>query len=192
MADALEEAFLTSFDDVQPTGSHVYWGQDVSGSMSSAVAGKLQVNCAEAGVAMALAFARSETQFYAAGFNQTMQPLQVGKRSTFDSLLRQVTRGTDCSLPMFDALEKRIPADLFVVCTDNETYAGSVHPHVALKRYRQQMNIPAKLVVIGMATNGFSIADPEDGGMLDVVGMDTQVFTMIRHFAGQAEAATEE
>lgn len=195
VADALEEAFLTSFDDVQPTGSRVYWGQDVSGSMSSAVAGKLQVNCAEAGAAMALAFARSESRFYAAGFNHIMQPLQVGKRTSFADLLRQVVRApfgaTDCGLPMLDALEKRIPADLFVVCTDNETYAGTVHPHVALQRYRQQMGIPAKLVVIGMAGNNFSIADPEDGGMLDVVGMDTQVFTLLRQFAGQVETTEE-
>jgi 60 kDa SS-A/Ro ribonucleoprotein len=35
------------------------------------------------------------------------------------------------------------------------------------------MGIPAKLIVCGMVSNGFSIADPNDSGMLDVVGVDT-------------------
>ena len=34
------------------------------------------------------------------------------------------------------------------------------------------MNIPAKLIVVGMMATDFSIADPDDGGMLDVVGFD--------------------
>ena len=36
----------------------------------------------------------------------------------------------------------------------------------------QKMGVPAKLVVVGMTSTGFSIADPDDGGMLDVVGFD--------------------
>ncbi len=42
----------------------------------------------------------------------------------------------------------------------------------ALRDYRKKTGIAAKLVVVGMVSNGFSIADPDDGGMLDVVGFD--------------------
>jgi len=35
------------------------------------------------------------------------------------------------------------------------------------------MGIAAKLIVVGMVANEFTIADPDDGGMLDVVGFDT-------------------
>jgi hypothetical protein len=42
----------------------------------------------------------------------------------------------------------------------------------ALRQYREATGIPAKLVVVAMASNGFSIADPNDAGMLDVVGFD--------------------
>ena len=35
------------------------------------------------------------------------------------------------------------------------------------------MGIAANLAVIGMVPNGFTIADPNDAGMLDVVGFDT-------------------
>jgi hypothetical protein len=43
--------------------------------------------------------------------------------------------------------------------------------------------IRAKLVVVGMALNGFTIADPDDAGMLDVVGFDTVTPNLIADFA---------
>jgi 60 kDa SS-A/Ro ribonucleoprotein len=84
---------------------------------------------------------------------------------------------------MLEALKHQWPIDLFVVYTDNETWAGRVHPAQALRQYREQMGIPARLVVVGMASNGFSIADPADAGMLDVVGFDAAVPQVIADFA---------
>ena len=43
--------------------------------------------------------------------------------------------------------------------------------------------IDARLVVVGMVSNGFSIADPTDPGMLDVVGFDTATPQLISDFA---------
>ena len=91
--------------------------------------------------------------------------------------------GTDCALPMVYALKHKIQADVFVVYTDSETWAGSIHPAQALREYRQRMGIPAKLVVVGMTSNGFSIADPDDAGMLDVVGFDTATPQLMSDFA---------
>jgi 60 kDa SS-A/Ro ribonucleoprotein len=36
--------------------------------------------------------------------------------------------------------------------------------------------------VVGMVSNGFSIADPSDGGMLDVVGFDAAAPAVIADF----------
>lgn len=47
----------------------------------------------------------------------------------------------------------------------------------------QARGINAKLIVCGMASNGFSIADPEDGGMLDIVGFDSGAPEVISNFA---------
>jgi 60 kDa SS-A/Ro ribonucleoprotein len=91
--------------------------------------------------------------------------------------------GTDCALPMLEATKHRWPVDLFVVYTDSETWAGQVHPAQALRQYRERMGILAKLVVVGMASNGFSIADPNDAGMLDVVGFDTAAPQVLADFA---------
>jgi 60 kDa SS-A/Ro ribonucleoprotein len=72
--------------------------------------------------------------------------------------------------------------DCFIVITDNETWAGSVHPTQALNDYRKNKNPKAKSVVIGMTATSFSIADPNDAGMLDVVGFDTNVPSIISDF----------
>jgi 60 kDa SS-A/Ro ribonucleoprotein len=48
--------------------------------------------------------------------------------------------------------------------------------------YREKTGIPAKLVVQAFVPNRFSIADPDDAGMLDVIGFDTAVPTLIRDF----------
>jgi 60 kDa SS-A/Ro ribonucleoprotein len=90
--------------------------------------------------------------------------------------------GTDCALPMLHALEKGLKVDAFVVYTDSETWAGTIHPVQALREYREKTGIPAKLVVVGMVSNGFSIASPNDGGMLDVVGFDAAAPAVIADF----------
>jgi hypothetical protein len=53
----------------------------------------------------------------------------------------------------------------------------------ALRQYRDRTGIPARLVVVGMVSNRFTIADPKDAGMLDVVGFDTSAPTIISQFA---------
>ena len=54
--------------------------------------------------------------------------------------------------------------DTFVIYTDSETWAGDIHPAQALADYRRASGIDARLVVVGMVSNGFSIADPNDPG----------------------------
>ena len=100
--------------------------------------------------------------------------LPITRSSTLSEAVRVTSDlpfgATDCALPMLDALEQGIEADAFIVLTDNETWAGDVHPSQALRRYRRKTGIPAKLVVAAMTATECSIADPEDAGMLDVVG----------------------
>jgi 60 kDa SS-A/Ro ribonucleoprotein len=84
---------------------------------------------------------------------------------------------------MLYALQKGLRVDVFQVFTDNETWAGRVHPSEALKQYRQKTGIPAKLIAAGMTSTGFSIADPSEGGMLDVVGFDTAAPAVMADFA---------
>jgi 60 kDa SS-A/Ro ribonucleoprotein len=83
---------------------------------------------------------------------------------------------------MLYALEPRLAVETFVVLTDNETWAAAVHPDEALRRYREWSGINAKLVVVGMTATNFSIADPNDAAMFDVVGFDTATPNLIADF----------
>ena len=82
------------------------------------------------------------------------------------------------------ALEREV--DTFVVYTDSETWTGDVHPVQALRDYRRASGIDARLVVVGMVSSGFSIADPADAGMLDVVGFDMATPALVADFARAA------
>ena len=84
---------------------------------------------------------------------------------------------------MLYALDREREVDTFVIYTDSETWAGDVHPVQALADYRRASGIDARLVVVGMVSNGFSIADPNDPGMLDVVGFDSATPQLISEFA---------
>ena len=90
--------------------------------------------------------------------------------------------GTDCSLPMVHALKEKLEVDTFVIYTDSETWAGDIHASQALNKYREKMGRPAKLIVVGMCSNGFTIADPNDSGMLDCVGFDTSTPAVMADF----------
>jgi 60 kDa SS-A/Ro ribonucleoprotein len=199
VVDALDAAFYLAFGAVEPAGGRVMLALDVSGSMMANVLGLEGLSCREASAAMALVTAATEPRhFFTAftagkyrsmhpGFSSGLTPLSISPRQRLDDVVRQVESlpfgGTDCALPMVEAMKNRWLVDLFVVYTDNETWAGDVHPAQALRRYRERTGIPAKLVVVGMASNGFSIADPEDAGMLDVVGFDAAAPQLIADFA---------
>jgi 60 kDa SS-A/Ro ribonucleoprotein len=195
VADALDAAFYTAFGAVQPSGKRTLLAVDVSGSMGAPVSG-MPITAREASAALALVQLATEPQASAVGFtsrngggwhDSALKPLRISPRQRLDDALRVVDAmpmsGTDCALPMVHATEKRLEVDTFVVYTDNETWAGTIHPHQALAAYRQASGIHAKLVVVGMTATAFSIADPTDAGMLDVVGFDAAVPSLITEFA---------
>ncbi|HRC57863.1 MAG TPA: hypothetical protein PKU97_18175, partial [Kofleriaceae bacterium] len=121
------------------------------------------------------------------GGTSGISQLAISPRQRLDNVVKEVSRlpmgGTDCALPMIWAQEHKVDIDTFVVYTDSETWAGSVHPAQALRAYREARGIPAKLVVVGMTSSGFTIADPKDAGMMDVVGFDTATPPVISDFA---------
>jgi 60 kDa SS-A/Ro ribonucleoprotein len=202
---ALADAFSLAFDFVEPTGKRHLLGLDVSASMDGSTVAGTPLTCRAASAAMAMVTARTEQRCHAVGFTSAgsrvyggyggmwggggteLTPIpQLNAKAELLSLINHVRAmpmgGTDCALPMIYAAKNNLEVDAFVILTDNETWAGSVHPSQALKAYRQKMGIDAKLVVVGMVANDFTIADPKDAGMLDVVGFDTAVPTVMSNF----------
>jgi len=196
IVDALDAAFYLAFGNVVPSGKRIFIGLDVSGSMSSAMTATPTLSAREATTAMAMIQVASESSVEVAGFTSNgdtgmSEPLlihlpfvkgqRIGDVMAFTKKLK--FGRTDCSLPMIGALEQRIPVDMFVIYTDNETYTGSMHPYQALQMYRNNMQIPAKLVVVGTTATKFTIADPNDAGMMDCVGFDANLPLIIADFA---------
>jgi 60 kDa SS-A/Ro ribonucleoprotein len=189
--EALDDAFYLAFGTLEPTGARVLVGLDVSGSMSSgAVSGIPGLTPRAASAAMAMTHVRSEERTHVMAFSDRFVDLEVRRDEPLRDLVRR-TQGlpferTDCALPMLYALEHGLQVDTFVVYTDNETWSGTIHPDEALRRYRDRMGIPAKLAVVGMTATGFTIADPNDAGMLDVVGFDAAAPAVIAGFGRPA------
>ena len=201
IVDALDKAFYLSFGNVVPTGKRWCLGLDVSGSMfGNMVAGVHGLDAAVASAAMALVTVATEEKHVAVAFTEkgpgrsfkvrslgsgfwqrrdAVHEVTLSNRERLDDVVKRFKEmsrfmsGTDCALPMLWALEHKVPVDVFAIYTDSETWAGKIHPSDALKHYREQMGIPAKLIVVAMCSNGFSIADPNDSGQLDVVGFNT-------------------
>ena len=205
IVDALDAAFYTAFGNVEPVGKRLLLALDVSGSMTAgSVAGVPGLTPRDASAALALVTVATEPAVEVVGFYagdgyvrrghgrfrgraDGLTPLPLSPRQRLDDAVRTVSDlpfgGTDCALPMLyaQALEREIVA--FVIYTDSETWAGDIHPAQALHEYRRVTGIEARLVVVGMVSNGFSIADPADPGMLDVVGFDTATPQLISDFA---------
>jgi 60 kDa SS-A/Ro ribonucleoprotein len=186
--DALDSAFYAAFGNVEPSGKRTVLALDVSGSMDGgAIAGVPGLTPRIGSAAMALITAATESDYHIMGFSNELVKINISPRQRLDDVANTIRKipmgGTDCSLPMLWALKNKVKTDIFVVYTDSETWAGKIHPVQALDQYRREMNIPAKLVVVGMVANRFTIADPNDAGMMDVVGFDTATPQLISDFA---------
>jgi 60 kDa SS-A/Ro ribonucleoprotein len=203
--DALDECFYLCFQTIEPTGKRRYLALDVSGSMGATI-NNTNLTCREAVAALALVTARTEKQYHIGCFaacgdgriggmhgggDPRLVSLTISPRQRLDDVIAAAARipmgGTDCSLPMRWALENKIDFDSFEIHTDNETWAGPIHPFQALRVYREKRGIPAKLVVNGMTSTAFTIADPTDAGMLDVVGFDAAAPGIVADFVAGRE-----
>jgi 60 kDa SS-A/Ro ribonucleoprotein len=190
IVDALDKAFYASFGNVTPTGKRINLALDVSGSMGYPNIANTNISPAVASCAMALITANVESDYELSAFSRDYVPLSISPRQRLDDVVRYTQNipfgGTDCSVPMRWALANKREFDAFIVYTDSETWAGREHPVESLRRYRDKMGIDAKLIVVGMVATQFTIADPNDSGMMDVVGFDTATPELISGFVSNA------
>lgn len=196
IVDALDGAFYGAFATVELAGKRTLLALDVSGSMVSP-AGGLPVTCREVTAALALVTMTTEPDVDVVGFTSErgrfwgresgLTELAISPRQRLDDAIRAISGlpfgGTDCAMPMTWALKHRKEYDTIVVLTDNETWAGDIHPHQALREYREKVVPGARLCVVGMTATDVSIADPLDSGSLDIAGMDSAVPGLIADFS---------
>jgi 60 kDa SS-A/Ro ribonucleoprotein len=193
--DALNEGFHKAFKSVVPANKRTMLAIDVSGSMSAQANG-LDLSCAQVSAAMAMTIARTEPAHIIRGFtrgdgygwrNSGLTDIGISARTDLATAMRNVQRhnwgGTDCSLPIKWALENKVEVDTFVVITDNDTWAGDIHPFQMLKEYRRKTGIDARMAVLGVQGTEFTIAYPSDAGMMDFVGFDSNAPRVLADFS---------
>jgi 60 kDa SS-A/Ro ribonucleoprotein len=189
IVDALEEMFYLSFKNVESTGKRYLLGLDVSGSMTNSYISGAQgiLTCREASACMAMVTARKEQNYEVMGFSTNFVNLDITPDMTLGQTLQKMRNlpfaGTDCSVPMIWAKDRKLDFDVFVTYTDNETWFGKMHPMQALHEYRNQRIKDAKMIVVGMVGSEFSIADPQDPNSLDIVGFDSAAPQIISQFS---------
>jgi 60 kDa SS-A/Ro ribonucleoprotein len=199
--DALDASFYATFQNVEPCGKPVLLALDVSGSMDgSRIAGSC-LTAREASAAMALVTAATEPECEIIAFSAPSRGgyggmhgggepgitrVTLSPRMRLDDVIKRIQAipmgGTDCALPMVWSRRNQLKVSGFITYTDSETWAGNIHPAQALRQYRSEFVGDAKAVVVGMTSNGFTLADPSDRGMLDVVGFDTTTPAVIAEF----------
>lgn len=207
IVDALDKAFYLAFKNVVPAGKKFLIGLDVSGSMGSNGWGNDQqvLTPREATGAIALVTAATEPETHVIGFTggekgysysgrqaQTSASVTdldriVSPNRRLDDVNRDLERlpmgRTDCALPMLYALEKGLRPDVFLILTDNETWAGAIHPFEALEKYRKVTGIDAKMIFLSTAATKNTLIDPDDPNSLDIAGFDSAAPSLISAFA---------
>ncbi len=190
IVDALDAAFYATFQNVEPCNKPVLLALDVSGSMGGGSVAGSCLTPREASAAMALVTAATEEEYHIMGFSNRFIPLNISPRMRLDDVVKRISNrpfeATDCALPMIWARENEVNVSAFITYTDSETWAGNIHPAQALRQYRSEFVGDAKAVVVGMTSNGFTLADPNDRGMLDVVGFDTTAPAVIADFVRES------
>jgi 60 kDa SS-A/Ro ribonucleoprotein len=201
VVDALDEAFYATFQNVEPCNKPVLLALDVSGSMAGSMIAGSCISAREGSAAMALITAATEPEREIIAFSAPAQGryggmhgsgepgitrVNLSPRMRLAEVIKRVEAipmgGTDCAMPMVWAARNKLNVSAFITYTDSETWAGNIHPAQSLRQYREEFVGDAKAVVVGMTSNGFTLADPNDRGMLDVVGFDTTVPAVITDF----------
>lgn len=194
IVDALDAAFYNAFGAVRKTDKRQLLALDVSGSMTSEVSG-LPLQCREVTAAMALVTASVEPNTTIVGFTgghysrnpmNAISVLSISPQQRLNDAIDVVSRSdfgtTDCALPALWAGSNGYVFDAISIYTDNETWAGSVHPFQALQAYRNDTGVNVRQVVVGITAGNFTIADPRDALSLDISGFDSAAPNLIADF----------
>lgn len=183
--EALDTAFYGTFPNVKPCGKPLLIALDVSGSMSSSMAGVTPLRACEATAALSLVHASVEDDYHIFGFADTFRDLGIRKGMTLAEATKRAVQhnfgSTNISLAIEYALKNKIDAGGFIVMTDNEVNSGR-HVNLALKDYREKRVEDARLVVVGTTATSFTVNDPNDKFGLDVVGFDSAAPAVIADF----------
>ncbi|XP_013774966.1 60 kDa SS-A/Ro ribonucleoprotein-like [Limulus polyphemus] len=190
--DTLQTLHLASFKMVPSTGKRYLVAVDVRNSM---VHGKKTLGCryvspADAACLILMALSRAESgKVTALAFSKDgLKDIEINNKMTHNDFfrrLRETPMGpVNVAAPLQWAQEKKKTFDVILVCTANQIQSGDVHPADAFKEYRLNLKLPqARFIVCAFSSGEFSLAPPDEPGMLDIAGFSEKVLQVIQDFA---------
>ncbi|XP_045156296.1 RNA-binding protein Ro60-like [Mercenaria mercenaria] len=191
---ALNKAYELSFQNVQPTGKRFLLAVDVSKNMRVPCKGCPAIMCNQAAASMMMMTARTEPNCEIFGFSESLTQIHIDKEDTLSQTVEKMdalpSGKADSALPMLWAEQNKKKIDVFIVYTDNIPTDGQTHPSKALEEYRATMNKPeAKLIVVAMASNPYTIADPAKSVVIGSEEATTRDYREINIVGFDADAA---
>ncbi|XP_014844314.1 PREDICTED: 60 kDa SS-A/Ro ribonucleoprotein [Poecilia mexicana] len=184
---AMDWAFYTSFQNVEPVGKRFVVAVDVGTSLTSIVPGTA-ISTAVAAAAITMIFARTESNTQVLAFSEgAVVPCSLSADMSLAEVTAELVKfpsgSTDCTLPVTWATENGKSVDMFIILTNNPLWTFTASPLDSLKKHRHASGTDAKLVMCGLTSIGHAIADTEDRGLLSICGFDLGAFSVIRNLA---------
>lgn len=193
--EALQEALDIALANVPEIKGRVVVCPDVSGSMRSPATGwrgsaTTAVRCVDVAALVAAALLRKNRGTRVLPFETGVVSIALNPR---DSVLTNAQKlaaigggGTNCSAPLARLNREKIPADLVVFVSDNESWVdatrrGATATMLEWEAFRRR-NPKAKLVCIDLQPYGTTQA-AERGDILNVGGFSDEVFRILSAFA---------
>lgn len=194
IVDALERGFDASFSTIEECTTPTLLALDVSGTMCAPISmgatkpGVRLPSCMEAGVMLAMVVSRRMPGSHMVAFSKGITDLDgiitpgMAFMDAMNALYDLPFSCTDCGAAVRYAMDHpRMGVENIVVVTDNETNYGTP-PMRLLRKYRQVIRKPAKLAVVAMTGDRFTVADPNDPHTADFAGFDAGMASALVDF----------
>jgi len=182
---ALSEAVMLSFGALPQYERDELIAIDISPSMIGQQLtnfGSLRLH--EVAACMALAAAHSNPAAQVVVFDTEWRAIDVSGRRLDDivtGLGKSMRGGTDLSQPIYAAEKQRGPKPVVIqIYTDDETWAGRMHPEQVWTRYKSA--VPSAKCVVASMTASRTTSMPQSEDCLQVVGFDSALPQLIEAF----------
>lgn len=188
IADGLETAFYKSFASVEPIKKRILIAVDGSKAMMQPANGMKEVSARSTAVPMAFILSKMEDNAEVILVKEQLIPVNLDQSDNLEIASQKFSiNGTsdycDPCKPMNWARENKMKFDAIVFFTASLAFNNNENPSTAMRQYREELGIPrARLVNVGMASNEFTVTDQTDADVLNVVGLDSNILTIISDF----------
>ena len=181
LTNQLERTFFDLVKVQKWTNANVLVAVDVSGSMSIPVGdarNRTGIRAIEAATGMAQAIRGNFSSVDIVGFDMLIrQP--SGMETLNTNFWTGWGGGTDASIVVRLMNETAKTYDAVIFITDNDAWLGR-HVQELIKEYRKKRNVNTVLMVNSTASQGYTLADPNDDLSLDLSGFNTGIIEALQ------------